>query len=101
MVETGRGLTRESRTNDAGAFLFPTVSAGIYSLTVSKPAFETYQLKDVRVDVGQRATLDVVLQVGRGVECGLGVGRSARAARDRVQCASVPWSIPRASRACP
>src|SRR5207245_2580156 len=64
LVETGRALARDTVTNDAGAFLFPTVSAGVYSLTVSKAAFDTYQLNDVRVDVGQRATLDVVLKVG-------------------------------------
>ncbi|MCL4401189.1 MAG: carboxypeptidase-like regulatory domain-containing protein, partial [Acidobacteria bacterium] len=64
LVETGRGLSRETVTNENGLFLFPTVSAGLYSLTVSKAAFETYQLNDVRVDVGQRATLNVVLKVG-------------------------------------
>jgi hypothetical protein len=64
LVETGRDLARETTTNQAGSYLFPTVSAGIYSLEVVKAAFETYRLSDVRVDVGQRATLDVVLKVG-------------------------------------
>jgi hypothetical protein len=65
LVETSRGLARETVTNDSGAYLFPTVSAGIYSLTVSKAAFETYRLSDVRVEVGDRATLDVALKVGQ------------------------------------
>jgi hypothetical protein len=64
LVETGRDLAREATTNQSGNFLFPTVSAGIYSLEVTKPAFETYKLSDVRVDVGQRAALDVVLKLG-------------------------------------
>src|SRR5438034_10226168 len=61
LVETGRNLARETTTNTSGAFLFPTISAGVYSLTVSKPAFETHKLSDVRIEVGQRATLDVTL----------------------------------------
>jgi hypothetical protein len=64
LVETGRDLAREAATNQSGNFLFPTVSAGLYSLEVSKAAFETYRLSDIRVDVGQRASLDVVLKVG-------------------------------------
>jgi len=64
LVETSRHLVRETTTNDAGSFVFPTVGAGIYSLKVTKPAFETYELGDLRVEVGQRAALDVVLKVG-------------------------------------
>ena len=64
LVETGRHLAREATTNDTGSYLFPTVSAGIYSVTVSKPAFQTYELSDVRVEVGQRAALDIILKVG-------------------------------------
>ncbi len=65
LVETGRNLARETTTNASGAYLFPTISAGVYSLTVSKPAFETHKLSDVRVEVGQRATLDVALKLGQ------------------------------------
>ena len=64
LVETGRSLARETTTNETGSYLFPTVSAGIYSIEVAKAAFETYRLSDVRVDVGARATLDIVLKVG-------------------------------------
>ena len=65
LVETDRRLARDATTNETGSFLFPTVSAGIYSLTVSKPAFDSYQLNDVLVQIGDRATLDVVLKVGQ------------------------------------
>ena len=64
LVETARGLAREAPTNSSGAFLFPTISAGVYSLTVSKAAFDTYKLSNVLVEVGERATLDVTLKVG-------------------------------------
>ena len=64
LIETSRGLAREASTNATGAYLFPTVSASVYSLTVTKAAFETYKLSDVLVEVGQRATLDVTLKVG-------------------------------------
>jgi len=65
LVETDRRLARETITNETGSFLFPTVSAGVYALTVSKTAFETYQLNDVLVQIGDRATLDVPLKVGQ------------------------------------
>ena len=29
LVESARGLTRATRTNESGSFLFPTVSAGV------------------------------------------------------------------------
>jgi Carboxypeptidase regulatory-like domain len=65
LVETSRGLSRDATTNETGGFLYPTVSAGIYSLTVTKVAFETHKISDVRVEIGDRATLDVVLKVGQ------------------------------------
>jgi hypothetical protein len=65
LTETARGLVRETVSNSAGSYLFPSVSAGVYSLRVSKEAFEAYELKDVHLDIGQLATLDVSLKVGQ------------------------------------
>src|SRR5438105_947190 len=62
LIETARGLAREAATNTSGAYIFPTISAGVYSLTVSKTAFDTQKLSDVLVEVGQRAVLDVTLK---------------------------------------
>src|SRR5438552_12816356 len=52
LIESLRNLTRETVTNETGGFLFPTISAGIYSVSVTKPAFESYTLSDLRVEIG-------------------------------------------------
>jgi hypothetical protein len=65
LTETARGLVRETAANSAGSFLFPSVSPGIYSLRVTKAAFDVYELKDLHLEVGQLATLDVALKVGQ------------------------------------
>lgn len=61
-VATGSVLT--TRSNDAGLYIFPSVTAGSYMLTVAKQGFKSYTLSDFRVTVGQHATQNVVLQLG-------------------------------------
>jgi hypothetical protein len=65
LTETARGLSRETTTNSAGSFLFPSVAPGVYFLRVTKEAFDSYELKGIQVEVGQLATLDVSLKVGQ------------------------------------
>ena len=65
LTETARGLTRETQTNTAGAYSFPTIPAAVYSLRVTKDGFDAYELKDIRVEVGQRATVEVDLKLGQ------------------------------------
>ncbi len=64
LTEKSKGLTRESSSDAAGSFLFPAVGAGLYKLVVAKEGFRTQILDDVRLEVGQRATLEVPLTVG-------------------------------------
>ena len=65
LTETARGLSRETTANTVGSFLFPSVSPGVYSLRVTKESFDVYELKDIHVEVGDLATLNVVLKVGQ------------------------------------
>src|SRR5437867_3568612 len=65
LTETARGLMRETVTNSAGSFLFPSVAPGVYTLRVTKEAFDVSELKDIHIEVGQLATLDVSLKVGQ------------------------------------
>ena len=65
LTETERGLSRQATANAAGSYLFPSIGPGTYSLRVTKESFETYELKDIHVEVGQLATLDVTLRVGQ------------------------------------
>ncbi|MEX2261324.1 MAG: TonB-dependent receptor [Bryobacteraceae bacterium] len=64
LTETARGLVRESVTNSSGLFAFPSIAAGVYMLRVTQENFEVHEMKDIRVDVGQNATIDVELKLG-------------------------------------
>lgn len=60
----GTGATLTTQTNETGIFVFPAVPVGSYTLQVAKQGFKAYLLSDFRVTVGQRATHDVVLELG-------------------------------------
>lgn len=64
LTQTSRHLVRTTMTNSAGVYLFPQVSPGVYSLQVIKSGYEIYVLQDVRLEVGQLATLDASLKIG-------------------------------------
>ena len=65
LTETARGLDREAATNDVGRFVFPTIPAGLYSLRVAKDGFETYELTNLNIEVGQLATISAELKIGQ------------------------------------
>ena len=64
LISIDTGQTLLSQTDRAGAFSFPSVQPGTYSLTFAKPGFKTYALNDFRVTASQRVTQDVLLEVG-------------------------------------
>src|SRR5215472_11212502 len=57
-------LTRVS-SDASGQYIFPSLVAGTYQLTVRKPGFTTKVTSGVTLDVAQQATMDFVLQVGQ------------------------------------
>ena len=64
-IETDRGLTRETRSNESGAFLFPTIPPGRYNLRVGKEGFDSTEITGISIEVGARTSLDVDLNPGR------------------------------------
>ncbi len=62
-VERGAELTTASNT--AGNFVFLDIVPGTYNLRVAHEGFETYEVLGLTVAVGQRATVNPVLQVGQ------------------------------------
>jgi hypothetical protein len=54
-------------TNAQGAFSFPQLDVGSYSVTFSATGFKTLNASDVRIDVGKEYVLTPTLQVG-GIE---------------------------------
>ena len=59
------GTKFEAVTTSTGSFAIPSLSAGLYTVTVSLPGFKTSIIKDVRVQLGTPTALSPVLGVGQ------------------------------------
>lgn len=65
-VETN--ITQESVTDALGNALFPQLKPGSYKLEVETAGFQKVEVDDIRIQVGQRARVDVKLKVGQVTE---------------------------------
>jgi hypothetical protein len=61
-LETGLGYERD--TNDHGFYRIPALPHGRYTVIVSRDGFQTKQIDEVELQVGETHTLDAVLSVG-------------------------------------
>ena len=61
-------VVRTVQTNDGGEFSVPNISPGLYAIAVEAPNFKKKIITDVKVDVGQRRNVDVVLDAGNIAE---------------------------------
>lgn len=57
-------VVRTVTTNDSGEFSAPNLLSGFYDVTVEAPSFKKSLLSRVKLDVGQRRDVDVVLEAG-------------------------------------
>ena len=65
VLKNGAGsLTRNTATNGDGAYVIPGLPGDVYDLFVSAKGFEKFQAKGVKLDVAQKARIDVQLTVG-------------------------------------
>ena len=60
----GAQSTYEASTDSEGVFRFAGVPAGTYTLRVTSPGFQVYELAQIPVVAGKTVSLEVVLQVG-------------------------------------
>ncbi|MGI8785395.1 MAG: TonB-dependent receptor domain-containing protein [Acidobacteriota bacterium] len=60
--------TRQTLTNEAGTYSFPTVASGTYTVKVALPGFKESIRTDVPVAVNNVARVDLTLQVGEVTE---------------------------------
>jgi len=56
--------SRSTTTNADGLYILPFLNSGLYTLSASAAGFKSYEQSDVKLDVAQKATIDVTLQVG-------------------------------------
>jgi hypothetical protein len=57
-------VSREAVTNDAGAYVFPQISAGKYRISAELSGFKKAVVEDVRIETGVPATVNLKLEVG-------------------------------------
>lgn len=63
-TNVGTGVRAESATNGTGDFTLPFLIPGTYTLTVQNPGFNSYRRAGIEVQVNDRITIDVPMQVG-------------------------------------
>ncbi|HEY0546561.1 MAG TPA: TonB-dependent receptor [Pyrinomonadaceae bacterium] len=61
---TGTNLTRTATTNDEGFYQIVNLPPGMYEVTVEAANFKKAVLPQVKLTVGQRADIDVPLEIG-------------------------------------
>jgi len=59
---------QQTATTSSGDFLFVQLQPGIYGLTTSAGGFKRMEQKGIRVEVGQRITADLTLEMGEAAE---------------------------------
>ncbi len=58
------GQLTTTTTDGDGEFTFPTLPSGAYTVFVRVPGFKTYELRNLKLNVGQTSTLTIRLEVG-------------------------------------
>jgi hypothetical protein len=64
----GNKVVRTVTTTDDGTFSIPNVPVNVYAISVEAPNFKKFVQTDVKVDVGQRRPVDVILTAGNIAE---------------------------------
>lgn len=69
LVATSTNDTRTTTSNEQGAFTFPAVQPGAYSITVEHPGFKSYTRSDLHLTASQRLSVgDLPLSIGAVTE---------------------------------
>ncbi|MBK9527631.1 MAG: carboxypeptidase regulatory-like domain-containing protein [Acidobacteria bacterium] len=63
-AKNDRGQEFSTTTNDSGAYRIPSLSNGIYIVTVTGQGFKTATVSNVKVDIGTPTTVDAKLEIG-------------------------------------
>src|SRR5262245_45909988 len=64
LTNLGTAVKHETQSNNAGNYLFLSITPGQYSLEVSAASFTTARVPQITLAVNQTATFDVSLEVG-------------------------------------
>ena len=64
LTETSTQVTRTTKSGSSGAYAFPNINVGTYSLTVAAPGFESYTSTGNVLEIGSSIAIDAKLTVG-------------------------------------
>jgi len=64
LVETSTQVTLTTKTSSGGAYAFPNINVGTYSVTVTAPGFETYTSTGNVLEVGSSIAVNATMTVG-------------------------------------
>ena len=59
-----RGINRKTTTNSTGEYNESALAPGSYDIIVTATGFKKYQVKNAKLDVGEKARVDIPLEVG-------------------------------------
>ena len=88
VVSKATGQEFSSQTTDDGTFTIPTLTAGIYTATVTASGFKQSVVTDIKIDVGKPSSINVELEIGAANEIVTVVG-AANCCKRRPQ----PWAL--------
>ena len=82
------GQSRQTVTNEAGGYSFPTVASGLYDLKIIKEGFTTITRSEVAVTINNITRVDVSLQIGAVSESVMVAAQAAVLQTDRSEVRS-------------
>lgn len=62
------GIANRTQSNDAGVYFVPALNPGRYRVEIQATGFRKKQLENLMIETGQKARLDVTLEVGNVAE---------------------------------
>ena len=68
VTNRANGLKYHTTTNDTGAYSVPALPVGNYDLSVQSKGFQTFRRVDVNLHAGDRARIDIQMQLGSVTE---------------------------------
>ena len=68
VTNRANGLKYRTTTNDTGAYSVPALPVGNYDLSVQSKGFQTFRRVDVNLHAGDRARIDIQMQLGSVTE---------------------------------
>lgn len=64
MTDKSTGITKTTKSNEAGRFLFLEVPSGVYDISITKDGFRNTRLADQKVIVGTELMLNITMELG-------------------------------------